>query len=158
VRRLFPGLLVVAAAVGAHALTAYVPGLSRFFDFFLVVAVYYALTSNQVSGMLTGAACGLVQDALFAPILGLNAFSKALLGYLIGSLGTRIVLQQTFPRLMILAVATSLQAVIFFALHLVLGLPAEFPAVQELLLRMLGNAVLGGAAYGILRRRAERMV
>jgi len=158
VSRFLRGLGAVGMAAAAHALTAYLPAISGFFDFFLVVAVYYAVTTDQVKGMLTGAACGLVQDALSGPIIGLNAFSKALLGYLIGGLSTKILLHQPVPRLLVLAAATLAQVFIFFALHLVLGLPAELPAGQDLLLRTLGNVVLGAILYGWLGRRAERPV
>lgn len=149
------GLVLLVLAAGAHSASAYFPGIAGVFDFFLLVAVYYAVTTNQVTGMLVGAVCGLVQDALFAPILGLNAFSKALLGYLIGGLSTRILLNQTVPQLLVLAGATLLQALTLFALHLVLGLPADPPG-RELLWRMLGNSVLGALLYVRTVRRTEK--
>ena len=146
----------MALAVAGHSLTAYLPAIAALFDFFLLVAVYYSLSTNPVNGMLVGAGCGLVQDALFGPILGLNAFSKALLGYIIGGLGTRILLHKLVPQLLVLAGATLVQALILSALHLVLGLPAVPLTGSALLQRMVGNAVLGAILYSGARKRGER--
>ena len=51
--------LVLALAAGAQSvLTSYLPETARVFDFFLIVAVYYAMTTRQVAGMFVGLACG----------------------------------------------------------------------------------------------------
>ena len=151
------GLVALALAVGGQVLSVYVPAVAAFFDFFLVMTVYYAVTTRQVSAMLVGAGCGLVQDALLGSIVGLNAFAKALLGYAIAALGNRVLLHQTPARLLVLAVASVLQAFILFALQHVLGEPAELPAVSHLLGAALGNAVLGAVAYRVVRPRRERV-
>ena len=154
--RFLRGLGVVALTVAAHVVLRYLPAIAGFFDFFLIVTVYYAMTTRQVNGMLTGGACGLFQDALSGPIIGMNAFSKALLGYSIGVLSTKVMLQSTSARMLVLAVATLLEAGILFALHLVLGLSADFPASSEVLAGTLGNVLLGGALFAALDRRRKR--
>jgi rod shape-determining protein MreD len=157
VNRFLRGMGGVALAIGGHALTIYVPAIAGFFDFFLIVVVYYALTTQQVNAMLVGAVCGLVQDALFAPIIGVNAFAKALLGYLIGGLSSKMLLHQAPAQLMVLGIATLLQALVLFALQLVLGFSADLPGGRRLVLGTLGNVVLGGLLYAALRRRQGRM-
>ena len=151
--RFLRALGVVALAVAAHALSRYLPAVAGFFDFLLIVTVYYSMTTPQVNGMLAGGACGLVQDALVSPILGLNAFSKALLGYSIGVLSTKVLLHNTSARLLVLGAATLLEAGILFVLHRVLGLDADVPALTELLGATLGNVLLGGAIFAALDRR-----
>ena len=138
-------------------MTIYVPVIAGFFDFFLIVVVYYSVTTEQVNAMLVGAVCGLVQDALFSPIIGVNAFAKALLGYLISGLSGRMLLHQAPAQLMVLAVATLLQALVLFVLQLVLGFSADLPGGRHLFLGTLGNVVLGGLLYPALRRRQGRM-
>ncbi len=155
--RFVRGMGVVALAIGGHALTIYVPVIAGFFDLFLIVVVYYSLTTEQVNAMLVGAVCGLVQDALFSPIIGLNAFAKALLGYLIGGLSSKMLLHQAPAQLMVLGVATLLQALVLFVLQLVLGFSADLPGGRHLFLGTLGNVVLGGLLYAALRRRQGRM-
>ncbi len=151
--RFLRGLGVVALATAAHALSRYLPAIAGFFDFFLIVTVYYSMSVRQVNGMLVGGACGLLQDALVSPILGLNAFSKALLGYSVGVLSTKVLVHSTAARLLVLAMATLLEAGILFTLHRVLGLPADFPPSLELLGATLGNVLLGGAIFVALDRR-----
>ena len=153
---LLRGAAALALAVAAGAFTTYLPAIAGFFDFFLVVSVYYAMTTNQVRGMFIGAACGLVQDALSVHLLGINAFPKALLGSLIGGLGTRFVLSQRVPQMLVLAAATVFQSFLQFALHLILGLSVEPPAIRRVLPAVLGNMLLGAAVYSIIGWRAEK--
>ncbi|MEE9127744.1 MAG: rod shape-determining protein MreD [Planctomycetota bacterium] len=156
-KRTLLGIGVVALAIGGHALTLYVPVIAGFFDLFLIVVVYYSLTTEQVNAMLVGAVCGLVQDALFSPILGVNAFAKALLGYLIGGLSTKGLLHRAPAQLTVLGVATLLQALLLFVLQRVLGFSADLPGGGHLFVGTLGNVVLGGLLYAALRRRQGRM-
>ncbi len=150
-------LIALALAVGIQsALTTYFPIAAVVFDFFLILATYYALTTNQVTGMLVGTVCGLVQDALGAPPFGQNAFAKTLIGYVVGGLGRRFEFSLPVTHLLVLAGATFLQAVVVFIVHLVLGLPADFPSWKVLLTNMFGNGVMGMAIYAVVLRRRER--
>jgi rod shape-determining protein MreD len=157
VNRFVRGMGAIALAIGGQALTVYVPAIAGLFDIFLIVVVYYAVTTQQVNAMLAGALCGLVQDVLFAPIIGVNAFAKALLGYLIGGLSSRMLLSQTAAQMLVLGAATLLQAAILFVLQLVLGFSADLPGGRQLFLGTLGNVALGGLLYAALRRRQGRM-
>ena len=155
--RLARGILVVFLAIAGHSLTIYVPAIAGFFDLFLIVVVYYAVTTEQVNAMAVGVACGLVQDVLFSPVIGVNAFSKALLGYLIGGLSSRMLLHQAPAQVMVLGAATLLQAFVLFALQRILGFSAEWPGGQHLFLGALGNMLFGGLFYAALRRRQRRV-
>lgn len=149
--------LALALAAGAQAvLTSYLPATARVFDFFLIVAVYYAMTTRQVAGMFGGLACGLIQDGLLAPLIGLNAFAKTLIAYLVGSIGKRVELTQPIPQFLILVGATLLQILTFATLHLVLGLTADLPSGGDLLAGTVGNSLMGTAIYAVLRRRRRK--
>ena len=151
-------LIALALAVGVQStLTAYFPIAGVVFDFFLILTIYYSLTTNQVTGMLVGTVCGLVQDALGAPPFGQSAFAKTLIGYVVGALGRRFEFSLPVTHLLVLAGATLLQAVIVFIVHLMLGLPSDFPSWKSLLTNMFGNGVMGMAIYAaVLRRRGRR--
>ena len=153
------GLTWLVLAAGAQGtLRAYLPEAAGLFDLFLILTVYYSLTTNQVAGMGVGLVCGLVQDGLFAsPPVGRNAFAKVLIGYLVGGLGRRFELAQPLPQLLVLAGATLLQSVTLSSLHLVLGLPAELPSGRRLIFSMMGNGLVGLVLYRGRRRRGEKI-
>ena len=152
--RLAKAALALALAAGAQSvLTSYLPETARVFDFFLIVAVYYAMTTRQVAGMFAGLACGLIQDGLLAPLIGLNAFAKTLIAYLVGGVGNRVELTQPIPQFLVLVGATLLQVLTFAALHLVLGLTADLPSGRDLLAETVGNGLMGASIYVALRRR-----
>lgn len=140
------GLLLAAGAQAT--LGTYLPEAAGVFDFFLILAIYYALATGQVTGMLVGVACGLVQDGLLGSgPMGRSAFAKALIGYAVGGLGRRVELDQPLPQLLVLIGATLLQALTIAALHLVLGLPADLPSGRRLVMGMAGNGLLGIALF-----------
>ena len=153
-RRILFFVAGLGLAAGVHAAVGtYLPQAAGLFDLFLILAVYYSLTTNQVAGMGVGLVCGLVQDGLFAsPPLGRNAFAKVLVGYLVGGLGRRFELSQPFPQLMVLVGATLLQTLTLASLHLVLGMPADLPSGQRILLGMAGNGLVGLMLFRTGRR------
>ena len=63
--------------------------------FFLPVAAV-ARRGRAIPAMLTGLLAGLAQDALTSPVrlLGLNAFSKVLLAYLMAAIGARALVEK----------------------------------------------------------------
>ena len=65
-------------------------------DFFLLVVADMARGGAAVPAMLAGLPAGLLQDGLFGPgrLLGLHAFSKILVGYLLATVGARTVVEK----------------------------------------------------------------
>src|SRR5690348_17820066 len=61
------------------------------FDLPLLVTIFFAVARrSQVSGMLTGALIGLVQDSLSHQHIGLYGIAKTVVGYGASSLGVKI--------------------------------------------------------------------
>jgi rod shape-determining protein MreD len=61
------------------------------FDLPLLVVIFFAVARrSQVSGLLTGAVIGLLQDSLTHQPIGLYGISKTVVGYGASSLGVRI--------------------------------------------------------------------
>ena len=61
-------------------------------DFIILITIFLALYRGGVQGALFGFAIGLLQDLGNPEMLGLNAMTKSILGYLIGRAG-----EKTFP-------------------------------------------------------------
>lgn len=60
-------------------------------DAFLIATAVVARGGNSVTAVLFGGGMGLLEDALSSDLLGMNAFAKALLGYVLALLSLRVV-------------------------------------------------------------------
>ena len=145
---LWRGIAGLLAIAGCQFLLArYLPAVGRSVDLFTVLVMFYAVTRRRIGVMAMGAAAGLVEDLLAHTFLGMNAFKKTLVGYLMGMLGSTFVLSQPFPRFGVLVVATLLEAVTEAGLVLVLGQHLVLPTATDLLRLSLGNGIAGILAY-----------
>jgi len=83
------GLPVLMVAVQAF-LPLYLPFL-RIFDFGLLLTIFFAVSRrSQLSGFVTGAAIGLLQDCFTRTPFGVFGIAKTLVGYGASSIGIRI--------------------------------------------------------------------
>jgi rod shape-determining protein MreD len=145
-------LALLLATAGQLLLGRYLPSLGRSVDLFTVLVVYYAVSRRRAGVMMVGAGAGLVQDLFTHTLLGMNAFKKTLVGYLLGALGSMFVLSQPLPRFGVLCLATLLEALIEAGLYLVLGQHAGFPSPGELIRLGIGNGIIGTILYWIVSR------
>jgi rod shape-determining protein MreD len=133
-------------------------------DLVLVVVVYVALTWGPVTGLMTGALAGLVQDALSSGVVGIGGLAKTIVGFLAGIVGTNFIVAQSLPRFVVFIAATVLHALIFIGLYVLLDLrqfDAPYGAVAG---QAIGNAAVGVIAFQLVellpgaveRRRASR--
>jgi len=133
-------------------------------DLILVAVVYVALTAGPVAGLLSGAAAGLAQDALSSGFIGIGGLAKTVVGFLVGTIGSHLIITQPLPRFVAFAAGTILQAAISLSLYQLLDLRqfgSPFAAVAG---QSLGNAVVGVLAFqlaemlpgAVERRRAQR--
>ncbi len=84
-------LLLAAAAlleffVGGSSYAALLP-----VDWFLLATAAVARSGDFVRAVLAGAAAGFFEDALSQPLLGVNAFAKAMLGFALTLVSVRVV-------------------------------------------------------------------
>lgn len=142
--RILRGALALAGAALAQAfLSRYAPSVARYCDLFLIIVVYFGLTSPPAGAMMMGTGAGLVEDSLVGSVLGMNGFKKTLIGYLVGAFGSLFMLNQPIPRFGILFAATVLDPLAELGLSLALGRSYVFPQTVDLLERGLGNGVIG---------------
>jgi len=95
-------------------------------DIPLIVVVLLALRRGPEFGCGAGFVAGLLQDAAAGGLLGVQALTKAVIGFLIGMLGTRLRVSQPLvqvPGLVLLTVAEGLAR---FALLKLFHFPAPF--------------------------------
>ena len=155
-------LLGIAAAVALQT------PLDRWFprgsvDLVLVVVVYTALTSGRVTGLLTGSIAGLVQDALSGGVIGMAGLSKTIVGFLVGVVSTQFIVAHTFSRVVVLFLATIVNAAIFMGGYQLLGLRNFGTPYAAVTAQAFGNALVGVLVFqavellpGAVERRRMR--
>jgi rod shape-determining protein MreD len=160
------GAIVGVAIIAALALQTS-PFLGRQgagIDLVLVVVVWTALQFGPAAGLLTGAAAGLAQDVLTAPIIGVGGFSKTLVGFGAGVLGSQFIVANALPRFVVLAVGAVVNEIVFLGLYAAIerrgfdmpwrqaGARALATAVVGIALMIASNAI---PAF-LMRRRLRR--
>lgn len=152
----FPIAVSILLPLLALGLQAYLPlRFPRFaiLDLPLIVTVFFAVARrNPISGTLTGAMIGLIQDALTHRPIGINGISKALIGYLAASIGVRIDVDNHGTRLILNFGFTLLQSSIYLLItrHL-LGLQDSWGWLHEIL-RAVANALLAVIVFALVDR------
>jgi rod shape-determining protein MreD len=90
----FSWVISVGIPVLAIFLQIFLPvrlGFLAIFDLPLLVTIFFAVARRKpITGLLTGALIGTVQDAFTSQPIGLNGIAKTMIGYLASSLGVRL--------------------------------------------------------------------
>jgi rod shape-determining protein MreD len=140
------GALVAAGIVAALALQTS-PFLGRQgagIDLVLVVVVWAALQFGPAAGLLTGAAAGIAQDVLSAGIIGISGFSKTLVGFGAGVLGSQFIVANALPRFVVLLVGAALNEAVTLGLN-----AAIYGRGWDMPWRQAGARALATAVVGI---------
>lgn len=156
-RRAFWTAVAIAGAVAVQTALGFVlssPG--RHLDPFMLVTVYCALTGGEVLGMLAGAAAGWVQDGVFGgPVLGLQALSKLLVGFLVGVAARRFLVASVAARALVVLLATLADGLLVGWLASAFSVEALAPGPLVLVSRATLNALAGGVLFALVDRRLE---
>ena len=153
-RAFWTGLAIAGAVLVETALGYLVPAPGRYLDPFLLVAVYCALSGNEVHGMFAGAAAGWVQDVLFGGrVLGLSALSKLLVGYAVGLGSGRFLIATTAARSLVVLLATVADALLVQWLASIFSIEATGLSPLNLASRATLNALAGGLVFALVDRR-----
>jgi rod shape-determining protein MreD len=152
----YPLLVYILTPLVALVLQAWLPRLLHgyaWFDLPLVVTVYFALSRrDSIQGTLMGAGMGLFQDALTHHAIGVNGVAKTIVGFLAGSVGVRIDVEDHTVRL-ILTFALSLlsSAIYFLVFRILLGLDLDWNWLIELV-KAVANALIALVLFHLLDR------
>ena len=153
----YPAPLYFVAIVAALVLQAMLPravGQNHvWFDFPLVITVYFALARRSpIQGMTIGCFVGIFEDALTHRPIGINGITKTVAGYLAASVGIRIDVQNYLVRVMLNFALTLLcNALYLFINRGMLGLELEWNWLTSLL-QAVGNSVIALIFFPILDR------
>lgn len=158
---------VLAALVVALLFQTTLAGMSfqggTLVNFVLVAVVYLALALGAVTGLLAGAAGGLVQDAIAGGIVGIGGLSKTIVGFFVGVFGAQFIVSQPATRFVMFVGATVVHDVCFQGLYaLVEGRSLHF-AWGTLFTQAAVNGLVGILAFqivegapGLMQRRDAR--
>jgi rod shape-determining protein MreD len=127
------------------------------FDLPLLVTIFFAVARrSQVSGLITGALIGLLQDSLSHQPIGLYGISKTVVGYGASSLGVKLDVENAGTRLLV----TFVFCVVHQFVYLVVARGLVGITVGTNWLHELGsasaNAALAVALFAVLDKFKQR--
>jgi len=154
--RSYPFLLYVLVPLVALVLQAWLPrvlGPYSWFDFPLIVTVYFAMARRSpVQGILMGVVMGVLEDALSHHAIGINGIAKTVAGFIAASVGVRIdVENHTIRLLLVVALSLLSSALYVFIYSVLLGLSLEWRWFAELF-RAVGNGLIVVFLFPMLDR------
>jgi len=141
-------------------LQAFLPLRFSFFNNFdlpLLVVIFFAVTRRSpVSGLLTGAAIGILQDALTHHPIGVYGIAKTFVGYGASSLGVKIDVENAGTRFLVTLFFYVVHEIVYFAVaRWMLSLTFEWSCGHELG-SGFANAVLAVGLFALLDRFKQR--
>lgn len=144
--RILAPLILLALAVGLQALVPLVSGDLTIANPFLALLTVLGLRQGKVPGTLWGAGLGMVSDAYTMPHLGFHGAAFTLIGYLLGWIGSKVVIQGVLPLFFFAVGAYVLDSAAVALLYLLLGLPLPsslwvFVAAGSLLTGLLASGL-----------------
>jgi len=111
---------------------------------------------SPVSGTLTGALIGILQDSLTHQKIGLYGIAKTVIGYAASSLGVKLDVENAGARFLLVLFFYVLHEVIYFSVARgLVGLALQWNWLHELG-SGLANALLGVAMFAVLDRFKQR--
>jgi len=90
-------------------------------DFFLILLVLWAWYNGWREGLISGFIIGILEDVLFFPLWGINAFTLCIVGFLVGEIREKVYEENLILLLIIMCSATLLNG------FLLLFLSSIFP-------------------------------
>lgn len=155
--------LVVAIGVPALAifLQAFLPvrlPFFRIFDLPLLVTIYFAVARrNPLTGTITGAVIGTLQDALTHQPIGIFGIAKTVIGYVASSIGVKVDVENPGSRLMMIFGFSLLHdAIRYLIASRILGTGDVLYRTRFELGSALANALLGLLLFSALDRMKQR--
>jgi rod shape-determining protein MreD len=122
-------------------------------DLFFLPVGALARRGRSVPAMLTGLLAGLVQDALTSPgrLVGLNAFSKVLLAYLMAAVGARALVEKPVMLGLLVWLAVVLDSLVLAGLLWVLRGEPLLGEPFALAVRAAGTGLLAALLQAVVR-------
>jgi len=144
--RSYPFLVYAVATLSALVLQAWLPRFLRghvWFDLPLVITIYFALARRDpIQGTMMGAGMGIFEDALTNHAIGVSGIAKSVAGFLSGSVGVRIDVDNIIVRVLITFLLSLLSGAIYVLIYRVLlGMDQEWRGLQELMKAVVSSVI-----------------
>jgi rod shape-determining protein MreD len=141
-------------------LQAFVPlrlGFFSIFDLPLLVVIFFAVARrSQVTGLLTGAVIGLLQDSLTHQPIGVYGIAKTVVGYGASSLGVKLDVENAGSRFLVTLFFYIVHEIVYFTVARgLVGSTLQWSWLHELG-SALANALLAVALFALLDRFKQR--
>jgi len=141
-------------------LQAFLPLHLHFFSVFdlpLLVVIFFAVARrNPVSGLLTGAVIGVLQDSLTHQPIGVYGIAMTVVGYGASSLGAKLDVENVGSRFLVTLVFYVVHEVVYFVVARgLVGLALAWSWPHELI-GALANAMLAAILFTLLDRFKQR--
>lgn len=121
-------------------------------DLFLLLNVYFALNFDQLTCMGISLPSGLLQDAFSKGIIGMNAFSKTVVVFLISGLSSRLMLKHPLVVMLLVFFATLLDVFLIRGLHMLFGQNVSTFNLKIIFIAASLNSVVGLISFQIADR------
>ncbi|MCU1320514.1 MAG: rod shape-determining protein MreD [Acidobacteriaceae bacterium] len=147
-------LLVPVAAIVLQALLPRPFPRFAIFDLPLLITIFFAVSRRSpIAGALTGAAIGLLQDALTAQPIGINGIAKTVIGYTAASIGLQIDVENITTRVLINFGFSLLNSLLLFLINRrLIGLSDFHLSWTHELIRAAANTLLAIPVFLFLDR------
>jgi rod shape-determining protein MreD len=148
--------VAIAIPVVALFLQAFIPLRLHFFSLFdlpLLVVIFFAVARrNPISGLLTGAVIGLLQDSLTHQPIGIYGIAKTVVGFGASSLGAKLDIENVGARFLVTLFFYVVHEIVYFAVARgLVKMALEWSWSHE-----LGAALLNAATAAILFTLLDR--
>jgi rod shape-determining protein MreD len=159
VYRFSPAAAILIPLV-ALFLQAFIPLHLHFFSIFdlpLLVVIFFAVARrSQVSGMLTGAAIGLLQDSLTHQPIGIYGIAMTVVGHGASSLGVKLDVENAGSRFLVTLFFYVVHEVVYFTVARgLVGLTLQWSWPHELG-SALANAIIAVPLFALLDKFKQR--
>ncbi len=141
-------------------LQAFIPLRLSFFSIFdlpLLVVIFFALARrSQLSGLLTGAVIGILQDALTGKPIGVYGIAKTVVGYGASSLGVKLDVENAGSRFLVSLCFYIVHEVVYFTVARgLVGLTLKWSWSHDLG-AAFANALFAVVMFAVLDRFKQR--
>jgi rod shape-determining protein MreD len=140
----------IALLLGAAVVLEFFVGRSPYraflpVDWFLLATATVARSGDFVRAVATGAAAGALEDAVSQPLIGMNAFAKAVIGYALTLISVRVVFGGAIAVGAALFVASLANEAIVAMLGALLSQSPIVLVSRDALWRAVATGIAGGA-------------
>jgi len=156
----FSAVAAILIPLLALFLQAFIPLRLHFFAIFdlpLLVVIFFAVARrSQVSGMLTGAVIGLLQDSLTHQHIGIYGIAKTVVGHGASSLGVKLDVENAGSRFLVTLFFYVVHEVVYFTVARgLVGLTLQWSWPHELG-SALANAIVAVPLFALLDKFKQR--